>query len=250
MSIAEKLTQIAENEQKVYDAGFEAGAAAGGNTEEAYEQGVTDGRAAEQSDFWDAYQKNGTRTEYSYAFANWIGKCFKPKYNISGNLNYAFQDFNKQGGGYFDLGAVIDGTRRKIEFGSQHNYVFKNAYISRLGICDFSQCTSLDYTFYTCSKLVRIERLIMPETDNPTYNMPFLNCHALRDILISGKIKRTLAFAQSPELSLTSLRSIINALEDLTGTSTSYKITLGATNIAKLSADDLASIEAKGWIYG
>ena len=36
MSIAEKLTQIAENEQKVYDAGFAAGQAQGVGTVEEY----------------------------------------------------------------------------------------------------------------------------------------------------------------------------------------------------------------------
>ena len=42
MSIAEKLTTIAQNEQKVYDAGY----------------------SKAESDFWDAYQKKGARTTY------------------------------------------------------------------------------------------------------------------------------------------------------------------------------------------
>ena len=41
--IATKLTTIAENQQRVYDAGYAAGQSAGGNTDAAYQQGVTDG---------------------------------------------------------------------------------------------------------------------------------------------------------------------------------------------------------------
>ena len=49
MSIADKLTTIAENEQRVYDAG----------------------KQAQYDEFWDDFQKNGTEyMYYGYAFAN------------------------------------------------------------------------------------------------------------------------------------------------------------------------------------
>ena len=44
--IATKLTTIAENQQKVYAAGYAKGQAAGGDTEAAYQQGVVDGKQA------------------------------------------------------------------------------------------------------------------------------------------------------------------------------------------------------------
>lgn len=60
MSIADKLTQIAENEQKVFDAG----------------------KKAEYDRFWDALQENGNRINYEYAFGGrgWTAETFKPKY--------------------------------------------------------------------------------------------------------------------------------------------------------------------------
>lgn len=62
MSVSEKLTIIAENEQNVYNAG----------------------KKAEWDDFWDSLQDNGNRTHYAYAFAygSFNKHNFKPKYPI------------------------------------------------------------------------------------------------------------------------------------------------------------------------
>ena len=49
MSIAENLTKIAENQQKVFDAW----------------------KKAECDEFWDKFQKNGTQSAYVYAFAGY-----------------------------------------------------------------------------------------------------------------------------------------------------------------------------------
>lgn len=74
MSIAEKLTTIAENEQKVYEAG----------------------KKSEYDRFWDIYQDEGNPMRYYATFsgAGWTDENFKPKYNIvfnSSGCNYLFQ---------------------------------------------------------------------------------------------------------------------------------------------------------------
>ena len=78
MSIADKLTTIAENEQKVFEAG----------------------RTQEWNDFWDIYQSRGSRRAYEHAFRGlvagsvngWNDSNFKPKYDIiASNLAYCFQ---------------------------------------------------------------------------------------------------------------------------------------------------------------
>lgn len=75
MTMAEKLTAIAENEQRVFNAG----------------------KQAEYNRFWDAYQENGTRTGYSNAFYNWRKDAFNPKYPIrctnSNSANSTFASF-------------------------------------------------------------------------------------------------------------------------------------------------------------
>lgn len=60
-TIAEKLTTIADNQQKVYDAGKEA----------------------EYNEFWDNFQLNGVRRGYAYAFySSWNDSYYNPKYPI------------------------------------------------------------------------------------------------------------------------------------------------------------------------
>ena len=62
MSIAEKLTTIAENEQRVFEAG----------------------KNTERDDFWEDFQVGGERTNYNYALCGerWTDKTYNPKYPI------------------------------------------------------------------------------------------------------------------------------------------------------------------------
>ena len=94
MSIAEKLKTVAENQQKVYDAGFAAGRSQGGD-------GWYD-------TFWDAYQANGTRYHWNAAFANqgWTNEIYEPKYPIS-NIVYASDMFAR---------SQIRNTKQELDF--------------------------------------------------------------------------------------------------------------------------------------
>lgn len=70
MSIADKLTTVAENIPKVYEAG----------------------QQSEYDSFWDSLQDNGTRTAYWGGFAGWRNTAFKPKYPLNNvtTCNYMF----------------------------------------------------------------------------------------------------------------------------------------------------------------
>ena len=58
-----------------------------------YQTGFEAGKQAEYDSFWNAFQKNGTRTAYKYAFYNWHSDCFKPKYDLKPTVaNYMFYD--------------------------------------------------------------------------------------------------------------------------------------------------------------
>ena len=65
MKIADKLVTIAENEQKVYEAGKEKGVEVGNDT------------------FWETYQDGGKRTVYSSAFNYMSDEIYNPKYPIT-----------------------------------------------------------------------------------------------------------------------------------------------------------------------
>ncbi|MBQ3038589.1 MAG: hypothetical protein IJD30_05370 [Clostridia bacterium] len=50
-----------------------------------------DGASQSQSDFWDAFQNNGERTDYSYAFVNWRHEEISPKHPIyADKITYCF----------------------------------------------------------------------------------------------------------------------------------------------------------------
>jgi hypothetical protein len=75
----------------------------------------------------------------------------------------------------------------------------------------------------------------------------FYKCSSLENLTIIGQIKISGLSVQYSPLSHDSLMSIINALADKTGVSGTFKVTLGATNLAKLTADEIAIAEGKGW---
>ncbi|MBR4295755.1 MAG: hypothetical protein IKT56_02815 [Clostridia bacterium] len=123
---------IAENEQKVYDAG----------------------KQAEYDRFWDAFQNYGKRTDYSYAFAygGWNNNTYNPKYIISPSAC----------NGLFMSNTTITDTKVTIDLissnGSQKNGLFSGAIklktIRKLIVDEtigfqssppmFNKCTSLE----------------------------------------------------------------------------------------------------------
>lgn len=77
MTIAEKLTTVAENQQRVYDAGAKS----------------------EYDHFWDEFQRKGAAVPYNYAFAysRYDDETYNPKYDIvcSSGSSTAQQTFYK-----------------------------------------------------------------------------------------------------------------------------------------------------------
>ena len=71
----------------------------------------------------------------------------------------------------------------------------------------------------------------------------------LENIKISGKAGKDFEIKNSPRLTDKSIQSIIDALADLTG-KTSAKVTFHPTVKAKLTEEQLATIESKNWTLG
>ena len=180
--------------------------------EDVYQAGVT----AEYDRFWDAYQENGKKTDYRFAFAgpSWTDETFKPK--------YPFPTFSVTG------------------------YMFSFSGISTIEHdLDMSAINNAAQIFTGCSKLKRIKSIRFKEDATAVTN-PFASCTSLSDITINGRVGFSISFSGCP-LTYTSLASIINSLTDFSGTSVSRTLTLGTENIAKLSQSDIATITQKGW---
>ena len=138
MSIAEKLQTIAENEQKVYEAG----------------------QQSEYDRFWDGLQDNGKRTLYAYGFFNWSGEVFRPKYNIipTGSTYSLFRNIK----------GVSSLPQRLNECGvifrsykiTGFNDAFHSSDFEETGVLDLSNCKNgLSYCF-GYSKVRVIEKLV------------------------------------------------------------------------------------------
>ena len=96
--------------------------------------------------------------------------------------------------------------------------------------------------------LKTVELLILKDDGSQTQgsNRPFADCSSLENLNIQG----TLGFSVSLEwcpLSLDSLHSLLNALKDYSGTTTTRTLTLHADAKAKLSDSDKALATQKGW---
>lgn len=74
------------------------------------------------------------------------------------------------------------------------------------------------------------------------------NCYSLRNLEISNIKLSGLNLSTCEELTHESLMNVVNALQDFsTDTEGTHTIVFGATNVAKLSDEELAIGQNKGW---
>lgn len=193
MSIAEKLTTIAENEQRVYSAGA----------------------TAENKAFWDRITSNNTRPNYNRAFYRWCCEYIRPPYKIvptdaqsatyTFNSNPSLKKVEKE---YFDLSQrALDATSNGYWY-----YTFSGC-TNILEIEDIGFTGQWGYfaTFRNCEKLHTIEKI---GTDaNTTWDRNvFAGCVALENLTIEGTIgKNNFNVSECTKLSKASLLSILNA---------------------------------------
>ena len=211
-TIAEKLTEIAGNTPLVYKSGYEKGLEDGGD----YEQGVEDGKQAEYDRFWNAFQQNGTRTDYSYAFARvWTDDMFKPKYKLNSvtNLTSAFisnASLTK---------LSYDASDRIMASGTCRQGFYLASRLTEIEpTIDASASTANDTfnnTFYSCTALRKVTLKTNPVvTSNNYLQNTFNSCTALEELYFEGAdtISANIDLHWSPLLMVGSLRSILTAL--------------------------------------
>ena len=231
MTIAEKLTKIADNEQKVYDAGYERGyhdgEIVGGGS---YDQGFEDGKQAEYDAFWDAAQQNGNRTDYAFAFSAdmWTTENFKPKYPINPTTaNNAFA--------YWGFSSALRDER--IDFrkacsldtsncANISNLFYNNQLITAVGVIDTQKNSPLQNLFSRCMNLEEVEKLILKNDGSQTFPTTFDRCDLLKNIVFEGVIGNDIDFKSCTLLTRVSIESIINHLSD---TTTGKTLTLSKT---------------------
>ena len=134
-------------------------------------------------------------------------------------------------------------------------YMFANCYkLTSLDLSNFdtSNVTSMAYMFSNCFNLISLDMTncdISKCTSGISISSMFgssssTGCSKLTDFKAPKNISGNIVVSYSPLLTHDSLMSIINNLATVTSSNT---LTLGATNKAKLTADEIAIATNKGW---
>lgn len=221
MTIAEKLTAIAENEQKVFEAG----------------------KKAEYDAFWGAYQNEGRRRDYYCGFTGtgWTNETFKPKYDMK--PTNAYQMFRSA----HVSKDLVDDFEVDVDFSECTNmqYVFMFSWFSRVGVVDTRLAASLQGLFQNNTYTKTVDKLVLKTEGTQTFLNAFSGSTALESITIEGAIGNNIDFSACSKLTHDSLMSIINHLQ--TKASGSFVLTLGTTNLGKLSDAEKAIATERGW---
>ncbi len=219
--------------------------------DEGLDEGYKAGQKAEYDRFWDAYQDNGNRVNYSFAFGNnyWNNETFKPKYNIKPT---AFENGFKYFGFVGDVADYLEKLGVTFSFENFNAYTATQAfrdvpYVTRWFTLDFSGMTSANYMFYNSPALETIDKIILPEEKAVTFTETFTQCPALKNISFEGKIMNTISFAPCP-LSVESMENIINHLYDFSGTNPySHTLTFSEECWERLESEGSTPPMGSGW---
>lgn len=204
MSIADKLTTIAEKIQKVFDAGKKS----------AYDE------------FWDKLQNNGKRTEYSATFgAAWNSKIFKPKYDMKPTFAGYMFNCSKVS----NLKDVLEKQGVTLDFSDCTSFLrtFQYSGISALPKIDMSKCNNSESCFGAMHALTSLDLVVSQDTVFSSNT--FITLPKVTHLSISGTIgKKLFNVKDSPKLDKESITSIINALSD---TTSGLTVTLSKTAV-------------------
>lgn len=210
MNISEKLITIAENEQRVYNKGFEDGKDSGGDGQAEYDR------------FWDAYQQNGARENYSRSFNGhgWTIDTFKPKYTIHPTVaQYMFEDSNMP----IDLAQCLEDLGISLDLSrcTQYNGMFYTSKFTRIPKIVDRMVSNAVNLFSACGNLVTIDEIELEKdiANDTHYRDAFRECNALENIRFTGtgKLAGNISFADSPKLTRESIESICMALANVEG---------------------------------
>ena len=202
MSIAEKLTTIAENEQKVYDAG----------------------KQAEHDRHWNYVPYEGFLISI-FSGPAWNDETFRPRPGVI-KPTYCGNMFTRCF--ITDLKGRLEECGTTIDFSKATTIgpLVEGSTITRLPEIDTRSCSTLGNFLYN-SNLVSVDKIIMKEEGNQHIStLGFKLSKSLTHCIFEGKLGScSLDFSDCP-LNIESLKSIISCLRDYSGTTKEFKYTL------------------------
>ena len=183
-----------------------------------------------ESEFWNTYQDNGNRTNYSFGFSGngWTDETFDPRYDIKPTS--ATRMFEQCA--ITNLKSKLEARAIVLDFSnmSTGSYLFQSSSITDVGVLDFSAMPNLS-TMLINAKLVDIEKLILKNDGSQTFANAFNYMSALVHCIVEGVIGADFDIRWSTKLDQPSIVSIINALSSTTE-GLKVGLSLTAVNIA------------------
>lgn len=111
-----------------------------------------------------------------------------------------------------------------------------------------SKVTAFDGVFQNCVNLVDLDLSGWDFSAGTSLANIFGGCTNLTNLSMGYNIKKSFSISDCKNLTKESLLSVINGLYDYSSGSTTYTLTIGTTNLAKLSDEEKAIATAKKWI--
>ena len=213
MSIAEKLSVIAENQEKIFDAG----------------------KKSEYDSFWGSYQHEGKGAVwYNYAFAGkrWNEKTFRPKYDlVASGCAYMFSDSSIK-----NLKQLLSqrGLRLDTSKATSVAYMFSNSLTAEIGVLDMTSATALTGLFYGAD-VVTIDKLILNAGGTNTFTNAFFEAKYLENITVEGIVGNPLDMHWSTKLGKESIENLFSHLSGEKGAT--LTLSLDAVDSAFQSED-------------
>lgn len=191
------------------------------------------GKIDEWNTFWDAFQENGNKTSYDFAFygSHWNETTLKPKYDIvpinASSMFRSYQGIKENISDYFEKLGI------KLDFSKCTNFTdtFAQPGVIGVGTIDTRNYSTIGTMFNGNNLLEEIRELILKDDGSQTiHGNCFAGTSKLKTINIAGRIGVNVSFP-SPVLTRESITSIINALS-LTATGKTLTLKTDAVNSA------------------
>lgn len=210
------------------------------------------GQKAEYDRFWDAYLHNtagGTNCgEYAFSGNRWNADTFRPNKDVVPGVASQLFFWHNRNGTPYDLQAHLDSLGVKLDLSKSTYFsdTFQYAGITRVGVLDTRSAASVGSLLTWCTHLVTVDKLILKDDGSQTFTGNN-GTTKLENIVVEGVVGQSWNVSQSTKLTHDSLMSIINALKNYAGTGTTKTLTLGTTNLAKLTDAEKAIATQRGW---
>lgn len=233
MATADKLTTVAENVPKVYDAGLAS-----------FVNTMSDGGTNFSGMFaylTSAYTFDEETSDSYMLYINRPNFTTIPLIDTSKGIDFSSM---------FACCAMLTTIPQlNTSNGKDFNYMFNGCTnLTTIPLINTSNGTSFNYMFYKCTSLTTLPQLNVSKGTSFNYmfgSSTTNSCTSLTTIsFVENCIGANISFKYCDALSHDSLISILNGLKTVTSTRT---CTLGATNLAKLTDEEKAIATQKNW---